>query len=327
MEPVCGGADPFAAKAARPGTTDPAYKLRFASKIPIAKLKAAHRKVTTSRGKKSLTIDTPNDPAIQFRAIKREGTKFILLRAGPLPERQVGGVYTNPKTAFTRDGYPQAAEPSPSCRTGPPRGDLEGDQRPPGQEEAMTQIALIDDALVRLLESCSFPGVTVLSAPHEWDNGFIRRLVSTTPSVLISFLGAEQYDDTPSTVLQLAGKWGCYCVVGWNGADQQARRTGAGAGFDLMHRAAAAIHTAILTEPNGERLPQTTVEGLQVRSDSAVDISNLWIGEIAVAVELTLELQESDACYGPLDDFLKIRGPLVVPDPAEDVPLAVDLPQ
>ena len=94
-------------KAASPGSTNPAYKLRFASKIPIAKLKAKHRKVTTQRGKKSLTIDTPADSAIRFRSIRREGTKFILLKAGPLPERGLGGVFTNPQTAFTRDGYPQ----------------------------------------------------------------------------------------------------------------------------------------------------------------------------------------------------------------------------
>ena len=95
-------------QAARPGSTDPAYKLRFASKIPIAKLKAKHRKVTTRGGKKSLTIDTPADPAIRFRSIRREGTKFILLKAGPLPERQVGGVYTNAAQAFTKDGsYPE----------------------------------------------------------------------------------------------------------------------------------------------------------------------------------------------------------------------------
>ena len=94
-------------KAASPGSTNPAYKLRFASKIPIAKLRAKHRKVTTQRGKKSLTIDTPADSAIRFRSIRREGTKFILLRAGPLPERAVGGVYTNPKTAFTSEGYPE----------------------------------------------------------------------------------------------------------------------------------------------------------------------------------------------------------------------------
>ena len=92
-------------KAAAPGSTNPAYRLKFASKIPVARLKAKHRKVTTKRGKKSLTIDTPNDPAIRFRSIRREGTKFILLRAGPLPARPVGGVYTNPKTAFER--YPE----------------------------------------------------------------------------------------------------------------------------------------------------------------------------------------------------------------------------
>ena len=93
-------------KAAAPGATNPSYKLRFAAKIPISKLKAKHRKVTTRRGKKSLTIDTPNDPAIRFRSIRREGTKFILLRAGPLPERGLGGVYTNPGAAFSTDGYP-----------------------------------------------------------------------------------------------------------------------------------------------------------------------------------------------------------------------------
>ena len=31
----------------------------------------------------------------------------------------------------------------------------------------MTQIALIDNALVDLLESCSFPGVSIMSAPHR----------------------------------------------------------------------------------------------------------------------------------------------------------------
>ena len=72
-----------------------------------------------------------------------------------------------------------------------------------------------------------------------------------------------------------------------------------------MHRAAAAIHTAILTEPNGERLPQTIVEGIGVETDAALDISNLWVGSIAVSVELPLELLEGDACYGPLDDYLK----------------------
>ena len=192
----------------------------------------------------------------------------------------------------------------------------------------MTQIALIDTAIVDLLESCQLPQTTVLSAPHAWDQGFIQRLLTDLPAVLVAWIGAEPYPDTAtSTTLPLVGKWGVYVCVGWNGADQKARRLGAGAGFDLMHRTGAAIHGAILKEPNGNRLPQTTVEGMAVSTDSAVDIANLWIGEIAVSVELTLELLETDACYGPLDDFLRVRGPLVLPDPADDIDISVDLPQ
>ena len=192
----------------------------------------------------------------------------------------------------------------------------------------MTQIALTDSAIIDLLEGCDLPEVTVMSAPHQWDAGFVQRLITVTPAVLVAFLGGEPYPDTStSTTLDLVGKWGVYVCTGWNGKDQAARRLGAGAGFDLMHRAAAAIHGAILKEPNGNRLPQTTVEGLQVLTDSAIDVANLWIGEIAVSVELPLELVESDQCFGPLDDFLKIRGPIVVPDPAADLDIAVDLPQ
>ena len=94
-------------KAASPGSTNPAYRLKIAAKIPIAKLKAKHRKVTRGSGRTALVIDTPNDPAIRFRSIRRGGAKFILERAGTLPERPVGGVYTNPKTAFTDEGYPE----------------------------------------------------------------------------------------------------------------------------------------------------------------------------------------------------------------------------
>ena len=154
--------------------------------------------------------------------------------------------------------------------------------------------------------------------------GFIQRLLTDLPAVLVAFIGAEPYHDTAtSTTLALVGKWSVYVAVGWNGADQRARRLGAGAGFDLMHRTGAAIHSAILREPNGDRLPQTIVEGMAVATDSAVDIANLWVGEIAVSVEMTLELLEGDACYGPLDDFLRVRGPLVVPDPADDLQIAV----
>ena len=192
----------------------------------------------------------------------------------------------------------------------------------------MTQISMTDDALIRLLESCDLPmGVTVLSAPHEWDAGFVQRLISVTPAVLVAFLGADDPGDKNQTELNLDGRWGIYVATGWNGADQKARRLGAGAGFDLLHRASAALHNATLRDPNGNRLSEARVDGLQVLADSSIDVANLWIGEIAVSVRLPLPLLEGDACYGPLDDFLRVRGPLVVPDPADDIDIAVDLPQ
>ena len=192
----------------------------------------------------------------------------------------------------------------------------------------MTQIAETDEALVRLLDTCGFPGVTVMSAPHEWDGSFVQRLLTDVPAILVAFLGGEPYGDTAtSTVLAVSGKWSILICTGWNGHDQAARRLGVGAGFDLMHRAASVLHTAFLEDAKGRRLTQVQVEGLGVETDASLDLANLWVGSIAVNVELPLELLPSEDCYGPLDDFLKIRGPLVVPDPADNIDIAVDLPQ
>ncbi len=141
-------------------------------------------------------------------------------------------------------------------------------------------------------------------------------------------MGGDPHADThTSTELNLDGKWTIYVVVGWNGKDEAARRLGPDGGLDLLHRAASVLHNALLLEENGERLPIAQVEGIDVLADSALDLSNLWIGAVSVLVEMPLPLLESESCYGPLDDFLKIRGPLVVPDPADDIEIAVDLPQ
>ena len=191
----------------------------------------------------------------------------------------------------------------------------------------MTQIAATDAALIQLLQSCDLPGpVVVESTPHEWSPGYVQRLLTATPAVLVAFLGAEPYDNDISPLLDLAGKWSCVVCVGWNGASQKERRLATGGGYDLMHRAAAVLHKAKLTEPNGASLTDVRVDSLQVLTDSATDISNLWIGEISLTIELPMELLPGP-CLGPLTDFLRIRGPLVVADPAADIPLDTDLPQ
>ena len=192
----------------------------------------------------------------------------------------------------------------------------------------MTQIAATDNAIVRLLESCSFPGVQIFSGPREWDNGYLQTLLGATPAIVVAFLSGEPFENsTNSTELQLQGKWGIYICTGWNGKGQAERRLGAGAGLDLLHRAASVLHSAILMGERGERLPITQVEGIGVETDAAVDISNLWVGSIAVNVELPLDLLPTEDCFGPLDEFLRVRGPLVVSDESDDIDLAVDIPQ
>ena len=179
----------------------------------------------------------------------------------------------------------------------------------------MTQIAATDQALVRLLDTCGLPGVNVFSGPREWDNGYLQRLLGATPAIVVAFIGTEPYDDTKtSTVLELEGKWGVYICTGWNGKGQAERRLGAGAGLDLLHRAASVLHTAILLDEHGERLPIAQVEGIGVETDASLDISNLWVGSIAVSVELPLELLPSEDCYGPLDDYLRTAATFDLPD-------------
>ena len=190
----------------------------------------------------------------------------------------------------------------------------------------MTQIAATDSALSRKLKDCGFPGVDISSGPHEWDGGYVQRLLTSTPAIRVVFMGAEQFaNSATSTTLSMAGKWAAYVVVGWNGQNEKERRIGVGAGYDLLHRTASALHSAILTDEDGSRLPIASVSGLDVLADSALDLSNLWIAAVEISIELPLDLMPE--CTGPLDDFLRVRGPLVMPDPAEDIDIAVDLPQ
>ena len=84
----------------------PAYRLRFARRIPLARLKAKYRKVSRKRGRQSLTVDLPTARPIRFRSVQRDGRAFRLLKAGELPERFAGGVYTGAGRAFDTESMP-----------------------------------------------------------------------------------------------------------------------------------------------------------------------------------------------------------------------------
>ena len=89
-------------KAPAPGSDNPSYKLRFAARIPVARLKAKRRRITRRRGIASLALTLPGGKTVRFKSVHREGARFRLLRAGPLPERTLGSVYPNPRQAFER---------------------------------------------------------------------------------------------------------------------------------------------------------------------------------------------------------------------------------
>ena len=119
-------------KAAAPGSDNPRYVLRMARKISVAKITAKNRKITRRSGRASLTLTLPGGDKIVFRSIHRDGASFRLLRAGPLPERALGGGLHQRRTGVHQRRVPRAVPTATPCRTGLARGGLEGDPRPHG---------------------------------------------------------------------------------------------------------------------------------------------------------------------------------------------------
>ena len=165
----------------------------------------------------------------------------------------------------------------------------------------MSQIGDTENALLGLLRTCQLPtGVHIGSAPSQWDQGFVQRLIPSTPAILLAFLGALPHADARSTTsLNLLASWGLYAVVGWRGQTQEERRLAVDGGYDLVARVAPIIHNAIIEDPARQRLPIPVVVNIETLTDSALDIGNLWVCEIQVEVELPLDIPED--CIGPLD--------------------------
>ena len=190
----------------------------------------------------------------------------------------------------------------------------------------MTQIAATDSALVRLLESCEFPGVSIMSAPHEWGFG-IRSKADRGHAGNPDRLPRGRSTGFGAHLIEPRWKMGRLCLHRL----ERLRSKGAATrrGRRVRPHAPGRGGAPQRGSDRGKRKPaaHSDVEGLAVETDSALDIANLWIGSIAIVVELPLPLLESDACYGPLDDFLRVRGDIALPDPAADIGLAVDLPQ
>ena len=52
----------------------------------------------------------------------------------------------------------------------------------------MSQIGDTENALLGLLRTCQLPtGVHIGSAPSQWDQGFVQRLIPSTPAICLRF--------------------------------------------------------------------------------------------------------------------------------------------
>ena len=118
--------------------------------------------------------------------------------------------------------------------------------------------------------------------------------------------------------------------MGWHGRDGEARRRAVGGGYDLVARVAPVVHNALLEDSANQRLPIPAVVSIENITDSAVDLSNLWITAVEIEIELPLDIPAD--CEGPLSDWLTWRGGIDIeggkpkPATAEDAYAEADVP-
>ncbi len=83
-------------KAASSHQAEPNYRLTFAKRIPIKKLRSSARKIRSRKGRQYLFLTQPGDQKTVLGPARRVGVgkaSFVqLLRAGRLKERAVGGI-------------------------------------------------------------------------------------------------------------------------------------------------------------------------------------------------------------------------------------------
>ena len=111
-------------------------------------------------------------------------------------------------------------------------------------------IAEIETALVNFISGCLPDEVDVAPAPGDWDDSYVRNLLTDLPAVRIVFDGGAQ--ETPETFISLESRWIVFVAVGWKGGDEASRRTGAAGAFSFLDVLVPALHKAKLKDPAGQ---------------------------------------------------------------------------
>ena len=185
-------------------------------------------------------------------------------------------------------------------------------------------ITKTEAALVKLAADC-LQTVDCASGPGNLDGAYITRLLGNLPAVRIVFLGGSN-PSPASTALTVDASWSALVFTGWEGGDERSRRIGVDAANAIIARLAAIYHSVLLKDETGEPISRIEVHDIENLWSSAWDLANVAVYSITLESDLILDIAPEDL-KGALDDFLRVRGPLVVPDPADDIDIAVDLPQ
>ena len=82
-------------------------------------------------------------------------------------------------------------------------------------------ISQIETALVDLISDCVPDGVDVAPAPGDWDDSYVRNLLTALPAIRVVFDGGAQ--ETPETFISLDSRWVVFVAVGWKGRKMKPR--------------------------------------------------------------------------------------------------------
>ena len=187
-------------------------------------------------------------------------------------------------------------------------------------------IAQIETALVKFINGCLPDEIDVAAAPGDWDDSYIRNLLTALPAVRIVFDGGEQ--EKPETFITLESRWVVFVAVGWKGQPEASRRQGADGAYALLDVLVPALHMARPTDSNGKKLTLIEVESVENLWTAALSSASMALYAIGISAQIEFNLDPA-VNKSRLDDFLKAGVGFRLPDaPGADLPDGdFDLPQ
>ena len=179
-------------------------------------------------------------------------------------------------------------------------------------------IARIEAALVDFISDCLPDEIDVAAAPGEWDDSYVRNLLTALPAVRVVFDGGEQ--ERAETFITMESRWAVFVAVGWKGRDAASRRLGTNGAYALLDVLVPALHNSQPTDPNGKKVTRVEVETVENLWTAALEKAGMALYGIGLTLEMEFDIDPASA-KGRLDDYLRSGVEFQLPDhPDADLP-------